>query len=133
MYTIRIFVSILLLLPAILGFSQSQDEFFFKQANAFFAKHVVNGKVDYANLKASPNMLNALVRTVEGYELTSRSANEQKAFFINAYNLLVVKGLVEAYPVSSPQDVSLFFDKKAYVVAGRKVSLNELEKQWLFK
>lgn len=133
MYTIRIFVSTLLLLPAILGFSQSQDQFFFKQANAFFAKHVVNGKVDYANLKASPNMLNALVRTVENYDLSSKSANEQKAFFINAYNLLVVKGLVDAYPVSSPQDISQFFDKRSYVVAGRKVSLNELEKQWLFK
>ncbi|MEM6801836.1 MAG: DUF547 domain-containing protein [Bacteroidota bacterium] len=133
MYLKRITLFLLILASSILSFSQSQDEFFFRQANAFFKKQVVDGKVNYSNIVEQPNMFNALLRTVADYSFSDHTPEEQKAFLINAYNLLVIKGLVDNYPLSSPQDVSLFFDKKIYTVAGRTESLNSLEKEWLFK
>jgi len=46
-------------------------------------------------------------------------------FYINAYNLLVIKSVVDAYPMSSPQAVG--GDKKKHRVAGELYTLNQFE------
>jgi|GEM_PF-4633932 len=60
-----------------------------------------------------------LVQQVAAQELASLSDNERKAFLINAYNILVIKGVIDHYPIGSVQDVAGFFDRKRYVVAGQ--------------
>ncbi|WP_348647892.1 DUF547 domain-containing protein [Arenibacter sp. F20364] len=40
--------------------------------------------------------------------------NVYQAFWINTYNLLVIKGIVDHYPVKSPLDVPSFFYKSTY-------------------
>jgi hypothetical protein len=45
----------------------------------------------------------------------------------------VIKGIVDAYPIKSVKDVSDFFETKRYSIGKQKVSLNQLEKEILFK
>ena len=47
---------------------------------------------------------------------------EKTAFWINAYNLIVIKAIVENYPINSPMDFAGFFDSKKHPVAGEKLT-----------
>ena len=60
-------------------------------------------------------------------DLEGASTNEKKAFYINAYNLLVIYQVVMSYPISKPMDQIGFFDQNKYLVAGELLTLNELE------
>ena len=51
----------------------------------------------------------------------------QKAFWINVYNVIVIKSVIENYPVESPLSISGFFDKKKHTVGMEKLTLNEIE------
>lgn len=58
------------------------------------------------------------------------SDNHRLAFFINAYNALVLSGVKKAMPIASVEDVGplhAFFRERVYIVAGTKVSLHGLE------
>jgi len=77
--------------------------------------------------------LNAAVSAFENFDASSVSGNTAKAFWINAYNVMVIKSVVENYPVSSPMDVAGFFDKKKHKVGGKSVTLNEIENSILRK
>jgi hypothetical protein len=53
------------------------------------------------------------------------------AYWINAYNILAAKAVVEAYPIESITKIEGVWDKKVGSAAGREVSLNEVEHQIL--
>jgi hypothetical protein len=87
--------------------------------------------VDYAALKADarwPQTLDALAKAPE--PAASASA-ERMAYWINAYNILAAKAVVEAYPIESITKIEGVWDKKVGSAAGREVSLNEVEHQIL--
>lgn len=105
---------------------------FFTSANQFFSKYVKSGQVNYSDIKSNGSDLNNLISQIASYDLKSADFATQKAFMINAYNVLAIKGIVEKYPVKGPMSVNQFFDKKAYTVAGEKMSLNSLEKGKLY-
>lgn len=102
---------------------------FFNEADAFFKQSVVNEKVDYASIYNRPDALNKLVVDIANANLSAETAAVQKAFLINAYNLLVIKAVIDAWPISSPLKANGFFDQKKYNVSGKSVSLDELEKK----
>ena len=54
-----------------------------------------------------------------------------QAFWINAYNLSVIKGIVDNYPLKSPLDVKGFFDTTTYSIAGKSITLNDIENKML--
>jgi hypothetical protein len=116
------------------GSAQSQmlDDKFNKKADAFFKENVVDGKVKYASL-TNDAALESLVSDIRTMKLNGSSADEKKAFYINAYNLLVIYKVASNYPINSTQEISGFFDKKNSIVCGEKVSLNQLEKEYLLK
>ena len=105
---------------------------FFTSANQFFSKYVKNGQVNYAGIKSNGTDLDNLIGQIASYNLKAADVKTKKAFMINAYNILAIKGIVDEYPVKGPMNVSKFFDKKAYTVAGEKMSLNGLEKGKLY-
>ncbi len=100
---------------------------FFKDADKFLAKNVSNGKVNYKGIAANKAELNDLVATIGKMNVDKKSQNEYKAFWINAYNLLTIKGIADNYPIKQPEDVKGFFDKISYTAAGEKVTLNDIE------
>jgi hypothetical protein len=110
-------------------------------------KKVVKGdRVDYAALKADRAGLDAYVDrlaklTQEEYEKLSR--DEQMALWINAYNALTLRSIVDAYPIQGALKLNTFprnsirqidgvWDKK-HPVAGREISLNDIENEVLRK
>ena len=91
--------------------------------------HVADGRVDYAALHADRAQLDELVEMVGAIETAGQSYNVRKAFHVNAYNLLVLRGVVDRWPLASPLDDPAFFSGTQYLVAGRRVTLSELENE----
>ncbi len=100
---------------------------FFKESDAFFSKYVQDGKVAYSEIHLNSEKLDKLTDDINSYSLEQASDKEEKAFYINAYNILVIKGIVDNYPLQSPLDKEGFFDKVKYKVAGETLTLNEIE------
>lgn len=110
-----------------------QLEGFLDKADAFFRTHVQNQRVDYATIHSNPATLNELVDIIANVDLEGYTLQQRKAFGINSYNLLVIKNVVDHYPIQSPLKVSGFFDGIKVTVAGKKTTLNNYEKKELLQ
>ncbi len=111
-------------------------------------RYTSEGRVDYAALAESRSLpkvkaglwdgpmeqapgwmllttyLDAL-KAMDPAQLPSKEA--RLAFWINAYNACVFKGVLDHYSLKSVKDVKGFFDKVRYEVAGGSMTLNEIE------
>jgi len=95
---------------------------------AYFKKFVdAEGNVNYAAIKRNPLELQALLRRIETFDAAEATDNDRKAFYLNAYNMLVIGEVVAHYPLESVQKVPGFFDRNTVRVAGDKLTLNDLE------
>ena len=112
------------------GFSQDVNTFF-NTADAFFKANVSNGKVAYSKIHTNPDKLNELLVLAETVLVSKEDVNVYQAFWINAYNLSVIKGIIDNYPVKSPLDDTGFFDKTIYRLGGMKITLNDVENKQL--
>jgi len=102
---------------------------FFKDADAFFVKHVSNNKIQYSAIKEDTKELIALTDFIASVDISTYSDPQLKAFYINSYNLLVIKTVVDNYPITKPMDVPGFFDAIKQKVGGKKITLNNFEKK----
>ena len=107
--------------------AQNELDIFFNEVDHFTEMYVKKGKVDYESAKNSFDKLIALKKRIKNISIASASDTEKKAFYINAYNILVIYNVVKLYPVSSPNKENGFFDKVKYEVAGEALTLNALE------
>jgi Protein of unknown function, DUF547 len=107
------------------GFAQDVKVFFDK-VDKLMATHVKNGAVGYKAIAADKIALDELV-AMAGNKYSFASTTEEKAFYLNAYNIFVIKGLVNAYPVKGPLAITGFFDKKTFLVNGASLTLNQIE------
>ncbi len=122
-------VGCLVLIAGLNTYGQSNDPFF-NQTNDLLKKYVVEGKVDYPGLQ-NENNLKDLIDDISSADVSKYSNQEKKAFYINAYNLLVINSIVTAYPINSPMDVTGFFDGVKHQIAGEKKTLNDIENKIL--
>lgn len=113
------------------GTTVLQSKSFYSNLTQLLEKHVKQGKVNYRDLQKDKPALDRLVKQIGEYNLNGAGKAERKAFFINAYNVLVLYQVLEHYPLKSVMDVPGFFDKQQYLVAGEQLTLNELEKKKL--
>jgi len=123
-------VILIIVLVSIKGFSQDIDTFFAK-ADGFFKTYVDNGKVAYSEIHNNQSNLNELMKIAEAISVSKDDTNTYQAFWINAYNLSVIKGIIDNYPTKSPLDNAGFFDKTAYNLAGKNITLNDIEHKLL--
>ena len=105
---------------------------FFSQVDALLKTVVVDGHIDYVQL-AKDDRLKELMLQVQNAEIHSLSPSQTKAFYINAYNLTVMEAVLDAYPLSSVQKITGFFDRIDRKVANQTLTLNELEKRHLLE
>lgn len=107
----------------------------FDRQDVFLKEYVREGKVDYKRLKSDSQQLNELVEEIASFDLSNKRVTGDfiKAFYINAYNILVIKQVIDLYPIEGPLAVDGFFDKRSNTVMGEKMTLNELEKGRLYK
>ncbi|NQZ77255.1 MAG: DUF547 domain-containing protein [Ekhidna sp.] len=122
----------LLILLAFLSFTafaqeSEQSETLFDDINNFLLDKVVFGLVDYASLQKDPEVLNTIVDKISEYDLKDADQDHKTAFYINAYNMLVIKQVTDKYPISSPMDVEGFFKVKTFHVAGELLTLDAIE------
>lgn len=117
-------------LISLAGFSQDLNTFF-KKTDAFLNKNVKNGRVAYDAIKANPQDLNELTSLAQKITVSVSDANNYQAFWINAYNIHVIKGIIDNYPTKSPLDNAGFFDKTKYDIAGKSITLNDIENKLL--
>lgn len=106
---------------------------FTQEADEFFNSYVENGLVDYQAVKQNMDEVEALYQQIGEMQVQDLSDMEKKAFYINAYNLIVIRQIAKNYPVSSPMDITGFFDQQKHKVAGEMLTLNALEKQKLLQ
>lgn len=123
-------ILILITLIGVNVHAQNLDTFF-NQADAFFKANVKNGKVDYDGIYENQSDLNRILTTAEKISVSKTDAKNYQAFWINAYNLSVIKGIIDNYPTNSPLDNAGFFDKTTYSLAGKNITLNDIEHKLL--
>jgi len=97
------------------------------KADHFFKIHVSNGLVNYKAIVDQPQNLNALVEMIATVDLSNANADEQLAFYLNAYNILVIKSVIDHYPLASPLDVEGFFKVNKHTIANQDITLDEIE------
>lgn len=121
---------IILLLAISTGFAQNTVEFFSK-ADRFFKYNVKSSRVDYLEIKDNPTVLNELIEMATEISVDTSNSLEYQAFWINGYNLSVIKGIIDNYPMASPLDIEGFFDKTKYSIGGEFITLNDMEHRLL--
>ncbi len=99
---------------------------YFKEIDKFLSENVKAGKVNYKSINADTKDLNELVSFVATKQKFN-SPSEEKAFYLNAYNILVIKGIINNYPTKGPMEIAGFFDKKQYAINGANLTLNNIE------
>lgn len=112
------------------GFAQS-TETFFNDTNAFLKEYVTNGRVNYKAIKKNPAQLEQILAATNSITVDKSDAATYQAYWINIYNLSVIKGIISKYPVKSPLDIKGFFDKTKHSVGGKKITLNDIEHKLL--
>lgn len=124
------FIIILIALVSFEGISQDLNTFFSK-TDAFFKANVSDGRVAYSKIHSNPESLHVLLKMAEGISVSKSDANNYQAFWINAYNVSVIKGIIDNYPTNSPLDNKGFFDKTTYSLGGKNITLNDIEHKLL--
>ena len=94
--------------------------------DALLKANVSNGKVNYNGFKNSSAFAGYL-QSIASTSLEGMSTNEKLAFWVNAYNALVIKNVLDNPGIKQPLDVPGFFDKKKFSAAGKSVTLNQIE------
>lgn len=122
----------LLILLITANFSQAQSlNNFFSETDKFLNKWVKNGYINYGNLNGDFDEIEKLQVQIANIKLSNATEEEKKAFYINAYNLIVIYQIAKYYPLKSPLDRSGFFDKFRHQVAGESITLDYIEKKYL--
>ena len=91
------------------------------------------GLVDYTALKEHPEDLDEFLNEVAAVSphsnlATFPGAREALAYWINAYNALMMKAVLQAYPTKSVHDIEPdVFMTRSRVCGGEKLSLDDIE------
>lgn len=105
----------------------STSQSHFDEVNSFLLKEIVFGLVNYEKLKNEPAQLDELIDQIATHNLTDSSQDYKTAFYINAYNLIVIKQIRDNYPIKEPLDVLGFFKANKFMVAGERITLDQIE------
>ncbi len=88
------------------------------------------GRLDYARLREQPEKLETYLDRLAVAAPEKMSYNERLAFWVNAYNALVIKAVIDRFPITSVRKVKPFggfFYRLQFQVAGKSYTLNQIE------
>jgi len=94
---------------------------------AVLQRWVKDARVDYEGLRSDADLNRYLAALAEAQPDALPQEQERLAFWINAYNACVLKGVVDHYPLDSVRSVKNFFTEPRWRVAGANYSLNQIE------
>lgn len=91
--------------------------------------------VDYLALQRDPRFAKVVAQLAQYDVLQLTNKEEKLAFYINAYNILAIKMVLDHWPVDSIKDIGSFFfpvwKKNVGKIGGKLVSLDEVEHEIL--
>jgi hypothetical protein len=99
--------------------------------------YVRDGFVYYRALKLERAKLDSFVASLADVSASGSGDREQMAFWLNAYNALVLKTVVDHYPIAqrtsqypahSIRQIPGAFERLTHKIGGRTVTLDEIEK-----
>jgi uncharacterized protein DUF547 len=102
--------------------------------------YVRNGDVYYRALRSDRAKLDGYISLIAGVPVDKEPREEQIAFWLNAYNALVLRTVIDHYPIAgksqeypakSVRQVPGAFDRIARRVGGRSLTLDQIEKDVL--
>jgi hypothetical protein len=115
---------------------QAQDNAATRGYEALLDMNVRDGLVYYRALKSDRRRLDAFVSAIAAAPIESASRSEQIAFWINAYNALVLRTVIDHYPIAgrasqyparSIRQIPGAFERTTHRVAGRTLTLDQIE------
>lgn len=95
---------------------------------ALLGHAVSEGQVDYRQWRDNSSF-DALVEQIATTDISGMSREEALVFYINAYNILAARGILDGSSPSSLWGRYTYFKRDKYTVAGRVINLHELEHQ----
>ncbi|MCY4298722.1 MAG: DUF547 domain-containing protein [Flavobacteriaceae bacterium] len=100
-----------------------------QQWDSMLKKYVsTTGKVDYQNWKEDPQGIEQYISHLEKNTPLDKWSKEQKlAYWINAYNAVTVKLILDHYPIHSIRDIEEPWNTKLFSTAGNDYTLDEIE------
>ncbi|MDX2127698.1 MAG: DUF547 domain-containing protein [Chloroherpetonaceae bacterium] len=137
----HILTGLLLLLFSVEGIAQKAPKHRVKGRHQAFTvllkKHVVNGKVDYEAFRNSREFeayLKSLEQDTVFFSNRKPSKESQIAFWINAYNAFTIHLITKNTGIKSIMDIRPnAWREQFFTVAGKKMTLDEIEKTILIK
>jgi hypothetical protein len=96
--------------------------------DAVLAARARDGGFDYRAANGQDRKrLAAYLRNLGDARPSAMSADEKKAFYVNAYNAIAIAIVLDRYPVKSIQDVNGAFGTIRHRVGGEDLSLDDVE------
>jgi hypothetical protein len=118
----------LLLLVATLGFVRPQSVPDPAPYDVVLAARARAGGFDYRGTTGQDRKrLAAYLANLGDARLVQMSADEKKAFYINAYNAMAIGIVLDRYPVRSIRDIDGAFQKIRRKIGGEELSLDDVE------
>jgi uncharacterized protein DUF547 len=102
--------------------------------------YVRNGDVYYRALKADRSKLDGYVSLIATVSIDKLAREERMAFWLNAYNALVLRTVIDHYPIQgrspdypqkSIRQIPGAFERLSHRVAGRMTTLDQIERDVL--
>jgi hypothetical protein len=91
-------------------------------------KYVQDGLVDYQGLvKDKGNLDHVLADLARNSPDRLPDKAQQLCFWVNTYNLLVIKTVVDFYPITSTKQIAQPLTIRSYMVGGKQYSLEEIQ------
>ena len=107
-----------------------------KTFDEFLDLYVRDGYVYYRALKSERSRFDSYVNSLADVEVGSLPRDDQLAFWLNAYNALVLRTVIDHYPIQgrspdypakSLRQIPGAFERLAHRVAGRTLTLDQIE------
>jgi len=99
-----------------------------------------NGSVDYTSIRNDPFNLNKFITFINNVSPENRpdlfTGDDAKAYWINVYNALAIKTIIDNPEVNSIREISWgmgAFWRNKFIVGGKKMTLNYIEHKILRK
>lgn len=104
--------------------------------DAILDANVRDGFVYYRALKSERARLDGYVASLANVQLETASPQEQVAFWLNGYNALVLRTIIDHYPIvghskeypaNSVRQIPGAFERETHRLAGRTLTLDQIE------
>ena len=124
-------LTLLILMAAAVNLLSAKD-INYDEYSAILQKYVSpEGLVDYEGLK-NDKALDNFMKYLAEIDISAFHDKEKLALYINAYNVFTLQNVINYYPINSPFDVEGFFKEKKFTLAGKSMTLDELEYDLIF-